>query len=403
VNVAVDAVPGGVLTLSGDLRILAANRGLGELADCDPADLVGQLFDVLLSAPSRILFQTHVYPALTAEGRVQEVFLTLASKTGASTPVLFNATRTTGAEPVTYDGLIVRIPARARWEMELLAATRALERERAASQQLARDLEASVERLAVSHEEERRNHQFRDAFIGVVSHELRTPITTIFGMSHVLLDRHRTMAPDVIGEHLADIASESDRLRRLTEDLLVLSRAEGRQLLVAAEPIVVGHIVRGAVQAEQSRSTGHEFVVEVAADVPLAVGEAVHVDQVVRNLLSNAAKYSPSGTTVRVTVDGEDGGVAVRVIDEGPGLPDAEAPDQLFEVFYRAPDAARQSAGAGIGLFVCRELIAAMGGRVWAAPNQRPSGTGAEFGFWLPADDVDAADAADAAEDARTL
>jgi signal transduction histidine kinase len=101
----------------------------------------------------------------------------------------------------------------------------------------------------------------------------------------------------------------------------------------------------------------------------------------VQNLLSNAAKYSATGSKVEVVARPEDGGVTTRVLDEGEGLP-AESSEQLFELFYRAPEAARRASGAGIGLFVCRQLVEGMGGRIWARPRD---GKGAEFGFWLPA------------------
>jgi signal transduction histidine kinase len=381
VSAALDAVPGAVISLSHDLRIVAANRATGDLVDRPPAELVGEFFDVLLSPPSRILFQTHVYPALEADGRVEEVFLTLARGADEPVPVLLNAVRSAGPRGATYDALIVRILARSRWEADLLATTRELERERTASQRLAEQLGAAADDLAARHAEEQRNREFRDAFVAVVSHELRTPITTIYGMSHVLRRRYRSMDPGTVGQHLGDIEAESDRLRRLTEDLLVLSRAEGGRLLVAAEPVAVGHVVRATIEGERARWSAHKFTVDAAMGVPLVLGEELYVEQVVRNYVSNAAKYSPPGTTVRVTVTMEADGVAVRVIDAGPGLREP-SPDRLFDLFYRAPDAVSQTAGAGIGLFVCRELVQAMGGRVWAAPA--PEGPGAEFGFWLP-------------------
>lgn len=374
---ALDAVPAGVLSLADDLTITAANRGMGDIVGREPAAFIGGPFDALLSMPARILFQTHVYPALTADGRVEEVFLTLAAGTnGEPTPVLLNALRTNGTGG-GYAALVVRIRARARWETDLLDATRAIERERGASQRLAAE-------LAARHAEEQRNHAFRDAFIGVVSHELRTPITTIYGMSQVLRRRLPTMDPAIVAQHLDDIADESDRLRRLTEDLLVLSRAEGRKLTVADDPILIAHIVRDAVAEEARQAPGHTFSTDIAEGLPIVVGEATYVEQVLRNLLSNAAKYSPAGTLIRVLVSSEDGGVAVRVIDAGPGVPD-EALEHVFEAFYRAPDAVRAAAGAGIGLFVSRELVEAMGGRIWATPAPAPAATGSAFGFWLPA------------------
>ncbi len=377
-----DAVPGGVLTLSEDLRILAANRAMGDLVGRPPASLVGEPLDVLLSAPARILFQTHVYPALKADGRVEEVFLTLAAADGAPTPVLLNAVRTDGPGEARYEGLMVRILARSRWENDLLAATRSIEEERAASQRIAEELAATAQDLALRYDEEQRNREFRDAFVGVVSHELRTPITTIFGMSHVLRQHHGSMAPEVLQERLADIEAESDRLRRLTEDLLVLSRAEAGRLELAADPIVMGQIVRTAVESERKRSPEHAFTVNAARGLPLVLGEDLYVEQVIRNFLSNAAKYSPPASTIHVAAIEEDEGVAVRVSDSGLGIDDGDG-ERLFELFYRSTGAIQHTGGAGIGLFVCRQLVLAMGGRIWATRATGPA-TGAEFGFWLP-------------------
>ena len=386
-NGALDAVPGGVMTLSDELRILGANAAMGALVGRSPDDLLGESVDVLLSAPSRILMQSHVYPALRSSGRVEEVFLTLVSPSGDTTPVLLNAVRTAGPEGWQYPALVVRIRARNKWELELLEATKALQRERAASRDLADELSRTLDELRSRVAEDERNREFRDAFVGVVSHELRTPITTIYGMGHVLWRHHRSMDAETMDRHLDDIVTESDRLRRLTEDLLVLSRAEGGRLVVAGDPIVLSLVVHHAVESERTRATTHAFEVDAPAGLPLVAGEEMYVEQVLRNYLGNATKYSHPGTTVRVNVVAEAGGVAVRVIDEGPGLRE-ERPERLFELFYRAQDAVGHKPGAGIGLFVCRELIRAMGGRVWAAPaGARPEDGGAEFGFWLPASD----------------
>jgi K+-sensing histidine kinase KdpD len=245
---------------------------------------------------------------------------------------------------------------------------------------IARALAGPID-LAARYAEEERARVLRDAFVGIVSHELRTPITTIYGMSRVLAQRHTTMEPAALAQALDDIEAEADRLRRLTEDLLVLSRAEGGGLVLAQDPLLISHVLRRAVDGEGARWPGHRFELEVAAALPLVLGEDTYLEQVVRNLLGNAAKYSPAGTTVATTASTEDGGVVVRVVDQGPGLGDTP-PERLFDLFYRAPDAMRQASGAGIGLFVSRELVASMGGRIWA--RTAPSG-GAEFGFWLPA------------------
>jgi K+-sensing histidine kinase KdpD len=345
-------------------------------------DVVGRPFESLLSTPARLLFQTHVQPALLADGRVEEVFLTLAATDREPVPILLNAERDKGSGD-GYVALAVRIRARSRWEQDLLIATRELEAERAASRKLADDLASAARDLESRHADEVRSREFRDAFVGVVSHELRTPITTIFGMSHLLRDRHTRMDAESVAARLDDIATEADRLRRLTEDLLVLNRAEAGRLEVSSDPLLVGHVVRAAVRDEQSRAPGHQLELEVAPTLPLVQGEATYVEQVLRNFLSNAVKYSPTGTTVWTTATPEDGGVAVRVVDQGIGLGDG-SPDELWELFYRTQRAIKQTAGAGIGLFVSRALIHAMGGRVWARPASKPSIGGAEFGLWLP-------------------
>jgi signal transduction histidine kinase len=236
--------------------------------------------------------------------------------------------------------------------------------------------------LAARYADEDRARAVRDAFIGIVSHELRTPITTIYGMSRVLRRRHVTMDPAALAQALDDIEAEADRLRRLTEDLLVLSRAEGGGLVLARDPLLISHVLQRAVDGESARWPSHRFELVVSPALPLVLGEDLYLEQVVRNLVSNAAKYSPVGTTVTTSAVSEDDGVAVRVADEGPGLGE-EAPERLFDLFYRSEDAMRQASGAGIGLFVSRELVHAMGGRIWAHPAA--AGGGAEFGFWLPA------------------
>ena len=201
-------------------------------------------------------------------------------------------------------------------------------------------------------------------------------------MSHLLRKRHASMSTETREQYLDDIGAESDRLRRLTEDLLVLSRAEGGQLVVAMHPIAMKHVVDAVVASQRARGTGHAFVLDADAELPIVQGEEVYVEQVIRNFLGNAVKYSPAGTTITISVASGSAGVEVRITDEGAGLPEGE-PDRLFELFYRAKGAVATTSGAGIGLFVCRELVHAMGGRVWARPGS--AGSGAEFGFWLPA------------------
>jgi PAS domain S-box-containing protein len=239
-----------------------------------------------------------------------------------------------------------------------------------------RRLEAERDQLLA---DERRAGAFREAFVDVISHELRTPITTIFGLTRILARPGRVDDATQRTGLIDDVAAESERLFRLVEDLLVLTRAERGQFAVDTEPLELRRLLNRVVAQEQARLPGLSISTEIPRDLPIVAGEEIYVEQIVRNMLSNAAKYTPPGTSVVVRTDNEGGTVAVRVLDAGPGLrPDAA--DRAFELFYRDPDLARSVAGSGIGLFVCASLVEAMGGRIWA--TSRPEG-GAEFGFSL--------------------
>jgi PAS domain S-box-containing protein len=234
-------------------------------------------------------------------------------------------------------------------------------------------------------DEERRARQFREAFVDVISHELRTPITTILGLAQILARPGRHDEPETRGALLSDVRAEAERLHRLIEDLLVLSRVEHGRLVVETEPVEPRRLIERVVTWETAEHPSIDVSLEVAPELPIVSGEATYVEQVVRNLLDNAAKYSPAGTPVLVRAEPDPDGVAIRVIDDGPGISEASAV-RLFELFYRDPDRARTVAGSGIGLFVCASLVEAMGGRIWA--KRRPAG-GSEFGFTLRAVEAD--------------
>ena len=253
-----------------------------------------------------------------------------------------------------------------------------------------RAAEAERERLL---EQEREARRLSEAFFGVMSHELRTPVTTIIAGSR-LLGRSTTLDPGD-AELVEDIAFEANRLHRLIDDLLVLSRIERGNLALSAEPVHLGHLVDRVVVHEQRRWAETTFRTSPRTSHEVIEGEETYVEQVLRNLLSNAAKYSPVGTEVDVVVERDGNEVIVRVLDQGTGV-GAEELGDLFSLFYRSPTTAATASGAGIGLFVCDRLIRAMGGRIWA--RRRPTG-GSEFGFALRAvQDDDLFDAAPAVE-----
>ena len=237
--------------------------------------------------------------------------------------------------------------------------------------------------------ERKQAEAIRDAFIGVISHELRTPITAIYGGAKLLLRPERRLDAATRDAVLEDIAVEAERLNRLVENTLVLARAERGMAVGGREPLLLQHLLARIVASERAaRSDGH-IELAVAPRLPAVLGDEGYVEQIVRNLLSNAAKYGPAGGVVTVTAEQSGDEVLVRVLDQGPGI-GGEDIEALFALFYRSPRTLGVASGAGIGLFVVRLLAQAMGGRAWAA--QRPEG-GAEFGFALRVLDEDEAPA----------
>jgi PAS domain S-box-containing protein len=220
----------------------------------------------------------------------------------------------------------------------------------------------------------------RDRFIGVLSHELRTPVTSIFGGTQVLLTKGARLDDATRTDLLVDVAGEADRLQRIIENLLILARVERGADVLEVSPVLLHRLIPSVISRERVQAGGSTISASVPSSLPLVAADEDSLSLVMRNLLSNAAKYAGphANIEVTVTVDGPTE-VSVRVFDDGPGL-DADEAASLFDLYYRS-EATRAAPGSGIGLFVCRELVKAMGGRIWAQP--RPEG-GAEFGFTLP-------------------
>jgi signal transduction histidine kinase len=224
----------------------------------------------------------------------------------------------------------------------------------------------------------RQGQALREAFLGLLSHELRTPVTTIYGGAAVLTRGATTLGLDARIELLQDIAAEADRLYRLVEDLMVLARFD-EGLEIADEPTLLQHLIPVVVDQERSRWPTVTFDATAPPNLPVVRGDETAVEQVLRNLLSNAAKYSDGEGTVVVSVEPGDDEVVVRILDRGPGV-DPDETAHLFDPFYRSPNTSSIAPGSGIGLYVSRRLIDAMGGRIWARPRD---GGGSEFGFSL--------------------
>ncbi|HEY7195725.1 MAG TPA: GAF domain-containing protein [Gaiellaceae bacterium] len=224
--------------------------------------------------------------------------------------------------------------------------------------------------------------EMKSDFVATVSHELRTPLTSIYGFAETLLRSDVDFAEPERATFLGYIASESERLITIVDDLLNVARLEAGTLGLSLVPTDVGEAIAGV--AERARSAiedGSTLVVQVPDAPLLAQADPEKVAQVLQQLVENAVKFSPEGGTITVAARRRSDYVEVRVADEGIGIPRADR-ERIFTKFFRTEGApTTASKGTGLGLFLVRGLLAAMGGRISV---ESVEGRGSTFTFELP-------------------
>jgi signal transduction histidine kinase len=226
--------------------------------------------------------------------------------------------------------------------------------------------------------------QMKSDFVSSVSHELRTPLTSIYGFAETLLRQDVLFGDAERQTFLGYIASESQRLTAIVDALLNVARLDTGDLQVQLAPTDVRNVVGELVQsAEEGGANGHHFVLDLPQEPLAANADADKLRQVFTILLDNALRYSPAGGTVTVGVERREDTVEVTVADEGVGIPQSDQ-DQIFRKFYRGADAESRvgAGGTGLGLFIARGLVTAMGGRIWVESRE---GEGSTFAVALPA------------------
>jgi two-component system sensor histidine kinase KdpD len=223
--------------------------------------------------------------------------------------------------------------------------------------------------------------QLRSSLLSSVSHDLRTPLAVVAGASSSLLESGDSLSAETRRELLESIVKESDRLARLVENLLQMTRLSSGGVAVAKEWHPVEEVIGSALRRLDRALHERRIDVHLPEATPLGFFDALLVEQVLINLLDNAIKYSPDNSPIEVRVTGGDAGLVLEVADRGRGL----APEdlgQLFEKFYRGRAARADRRGTGLGLAICKAVVEAHGGTISA--DNRPGG-GAVFRFTLPA------------------
>jgi two-component system, OmpR family, sensor histidine kinase KdpD len=230
-------------------------------------------------------------------------------------------------------------------------------------------LVTDIEAAKVATERER----LRAALLSSLSHDLRTPLVSILGASSSLVSYGDVLDPVNRGDLAQTIQDEAERLNRFVQNLLDMTRLGAGALQPRADWADLHDIVRAAVQRAGRLAEFHTVRIDIAAEMPLVWVDAVLMEQVFFNLIDNACKYAPRGTTIKLWAHPTATHIAIEVVDQGPGIP-PEDWEKVFEMFYRVKQTDSQS-GTGLGLAICRGIVEAHGGTIRIAAGMNGVGT----------------------------
>jgi signal transduction histidine kinase len=225
----------------------------------------------------------------------------------------------------------------------------------------------------------RQAEELKSTFISIISHELKTPVALIKGYVSTLRREDADWDRAIVQDSLEVIEEEADRLTGLIENLLDASRLQAGALPIKRSDVNLPALAERMAERFRTQSKQHSFTVRLPADFPIVLADETRLEQVLSNLISNAIKYSPGGE-IAISGQARPENVIICVTDQGPGIAPGDIP-YVFDRFYRAPDAARQTKGAGLGLYLSRAIIEAHGGRMWVDPEVEQ---GARICFSLP-------------------
>lgn len=227
----------------------------------------------------------------------------------------------------------------------------------------------------------REAEQMKSTFISVISHELKTPVALIKGYAGTLRRPDAAWDPETVADGLAVIEEEADRLNALIDNLLDASRIQAGVFKLERGEMDLPRLASKVVDRFSLQTIHHRFELGFPADLPLVWADEARIRQVLDNLVSNAIKYSPQGGLIRIGAWQDGPEVIAYVADQGIGIPSDEQ-GRLFDSFYRVDSGLRrQTKGTGLGLYLCKAIVAAHDGRIWVRSEQ---GQGATFFFALP-------------------
>ena len=222
------------------------------------------------------------------------------------------------------------------------------------------------------------NERIRSSLLSSVSHDLRTPLAAITGSATALLKDDGSITPAERKDLLENVRDEADRLGRLVNNLIEMTRLESGPVELHKELHHLDDVAGSAITRMEGRIGARQIVTNLLPELPMVPMDAMLIEQVFVNLIENALKYTPGSSPIEITASAGEGRLTVKVGDRGPGIPPEDL-DRLFDKFYRGR-LHGPTGGAGLGLAICKAIIEAHGGSIWAANR---AGGGAVFEFFL--------------------
>ena len=345
-----DGSADGIAVLDGDLNVVRFNRTMESLCAQAGADVLGRRAEA-------------VFRFTTPDGTTLD---------GAQHP----------ARVVATDGI-----ARAGVELRMLLDD---DRERWVSGTFSpiRDAQGTIAVLVNLRdiEEQKEQERMHRDFVSMAAHELRNPLTAIKGFTRTLMVKADMLTEDRRKEYLSMVNEQSNRLARLVEDLMQVSRIDAGRVSIDPRALRLEDTLSELLDQFRTKWTGREIVVDLPrGEMPSVFADPHKVEEILINLIDNAVKYSASGSPVQVTIGAEAGEVRVSVRDRGDGIAPEEIPN-LFQKFARiSTPSTAEIPGTGLGLYIVKGFVQAHGGRVWV---DSVLGEGSTFSFTLPVADT---------------
>jgi len=229
--------------------------------------------------------------------------------------------------------------------------------------------------------------RLRAALLTSISHDLKTPLSSVLGAASTLRDLSSGLTDAEKGDLLATVIEESERLNRFIANLLDMTKLESGAVMPNAMRQDIGEIVGSALRRAGKMLAGHKVSLDLAADLPMLELDAVLFEQVLFNLLDNAAKYAPAGTSISIRTLRDRDSILLQIIDEGHGIPQAEL-ESIFDKFYRAQKGDHVRPGTGLGLAISRGFVEAMHGTISAANRSDRSGAVLTVRLPIPTENI---------------